>query len=160
MKKLFTITVLLSFVFIGCKKGDKGDPGINGNANVIAKSKVTIRPSDWRDYGFNSVYIALIAKEITQDIVDNGAVMTYYEAGTNAWVPLPAAYWDTASFNYGFYPGILQIFTENAVRIDSTLSFRAVIIPSNMRTSGVDFNDMHQVEAAGFKFIDLRVENR
>ena len=98
MKKLLQLTMIAGFVFLtACKKGDVGPAGQNGkdgNANV-ASQEFVIGPSDWTAFGtFGQAgfgYATSIAVPyITQDILDQGAIMVYYRSiNTSNYTALP-----------------------------------------------------------------------
>ena len=105
-QNLFFITGLCLFiVFVGCKKGDNGINGTNGatgstgatgttggtgNANVHSRlftisswsPNDIFNPSEWNT--------TLVDTDITQSIVDSGAVIVYYKS-SGYWNTLPYA---------------------------------------------------------------------
>ena len=72
-------------------KGDKGDPGQPGNANVQSQ---VFEVTSWSVIGTSGnpgVHTAaqITYSAITQEIVDKGLVMVYYQSSTNTWQSLP-----------------------------------------------------------------------
>jgi hypothetical protein len=107
MKNLSIIAVSIAFamLFSKCSKegpegpqgiqgeqgiqGDQGVPGADGNANVHSYLYTVV---NWTPDGVD-LYDVLAASYITQDILDNGAVLVYMSNGSGAWNPLPYVEW-------------------------------------------------------------------
>ena len=92
MKKLlvyFSIIVLLSSC---AKDGDPGAQGPTGNANVKSKT-FTITPGQWQSSGTVGTdyykFIDLAFSEITQSVIDNGAVLVYLKASNGSIGQIP-----------------------------------------------------------------------
>ncbi|MFN0187838.1 MAG: hypothetical protein ACKVQV_03985 [Bacteroidia bacterium] len=92
MKKLlvfFSIIVLLSSC---AKDGDPGAQGPTGNANVKSKT-FTITPGQWQSSGTAGTdyykFIDLAFSEITQSVIDNGAVLVYLKASNGSIGQIP-----------------------------------------------------------------------
>jgi hypothetical protein len=95
MKNLSVISMCVAFslLFISCTKegpqGPQGNPGLDGNANVHSYLyHVTSWTLDGTEY-----YNVLLADYITQDILDNGAVLVYMSNGSGSWLALPFTMW-------------------------------------------------------------------
>lgn len=97
MKSLLSITLIIAlFTVIACTKGEQGPPGKDGNANVHSQT-ITLQADSWEhfgdagypDEGYQSVQNAPV---ITQDIIDNGAVMAYLSTDKTQWFALPMTF--------------------------------------------------------------------
>lgn len=98
MKKTFTLIAACSLLIFGaCKKtsepGPTGPAGATGNANVKSELDTAFT---WT-YGSTSYGAAITVSNITQDIVDNGAVLVYMKVGTD-WQPLPYTFFNTSAW--------------------------------------------------------------
>ena len=117
MSKVYVLSVLAIFMLMaGCVKegidGVDGKDGINGvdgqdgqdgNANVQTYN-ITVYPSDWIESGTvgESMYGYYALKEISgidNDMVNNGAVLVYLNAG-GSYVAMPV------TFTYDGYTSI------------------------------------------------------
>ncbi len=161
-----------------CVKGDKGDTGAtgaagtngtngtNGNANVVAGA-VTVNASDWT-YNSSSLeyYEELTDAAITQDVVDNGAVCAFVQAGTGVWEAMPITIYTSStqsfSINYTHYVGGATLFLtfSDATTITSSfpsLTFKLVVIGGAQRQAHphTNWHDYNQVkEALGNEMVE------
>ncbi|MCW3466624.1 hypothetical protein [Chitinophaga nivalis] len=77
-----TLLVMIGFAWLlagySCKKGDQGDPGPAGTANVTYSEWFTPTPYT-RDtvFGTWGFYYNKAAPQITQQVLDNGTVLTF-----------------------------------------------------------------------------------
>ncbi len=93
--------------------GQTGATGAQGNANVKS-NLATTTASNWTYDGNNkSWFTVFIDNNITQAIVDNGAVMVYVLVGTNQYAALPFTFHPTANYStsvvYSFAPQQLRV---------------------------------------------------
>lgn len=168
MKRTFYIFLFVaSAAFISsCTKegpqgpqGDQGDqgiqgvPGQDGNANVHSYT-YDVLLSDWvlnaPDYAVN-----LDVPEITQSILDDGAVLVYLSNGSGGWMPLPYTSW---------YSGYARLYKANILYGDVTIwvldsdltqtpnpgdrTFKIVVIEGSVASkmpSNIDLNNYEQV---------------
>ena len=145
MKTKSIISLLLIIAVVGlissCVKegprGPAGQNGVDGNANVLASPWLT--PLAWQGDTFDW-YFDVTSADITQDIIDYGAVLAYIKIPndilTNSVRSIPA-YVDNAEWNF-FIPQLSTIeFTSNATARPGTTgyNFRFIIIPSNANVS-------------------------
>ena len=90
MKKLL-IVLLVGFTILSCQKeGPAGADGQDGNANVKSYEK-TVNPNQW--YDLSDEWVTAYAAdfqmpEITQKIVDEGAVLVYFKTN-GLYIMLP-----------------------------------------------------------------------
>lgn len=158
-KTLFTgIVIVTSLAFSGCRKdgpvgpqGPQGPAGINGNANVLGSTTLSVSSSNWIANG-NEWYDTFILGTITQDIVDKGAVMVYEQFNTT-WVALPYTLGITGR-SFDFYLGGGHIYSANA---DGTASanpgnqtYRFVVISASNRMThpNVNYKNYEEVKKA------------
>ncbi|HLO57852.1 MAG TPA: hypothetical protein VK179_03870 [Bacteroidales bacterium] len=166
MKKsmfLFALPMLAVALFIGCEgdqgpQGDQGDQGIQGEqgvkgdpgtANVIY-SEWAVLDGVWRDtsmFGGNFKVNHLIAADLTQDVIDNGAVLCYTRYAGSV-TPLP---YSNLSYTLAFQLDPERVlFTtlkpdlSGGVELINSMEFRYIIIPGGTAAtkSAVDFNYM------------------
>jgi hypothetical protein len=79
--------LILMLLFTSCEKGPQGEPGKDGNANVV-NSEITIHADEWQ-YTNYLAYCTLQLPEITSDVINNGAVTCYLESFPDTWSVLP-----------------------------------------------------------------------
>ena len=81
MIALFTLAIVSCSPEDG-KDGQQGIPGEDGNANVKSYlfENVNLKSNDINSFAISA---------ITQDILDNGAVLAYISSDANSWSPLP-----------------------------------------------------------------------
>ncbi len=109
MKKSILLFAILSLVILGCETegpigpagqdgidGTDGTDGKDGNANVRSITKF-VAPSDWTPSGTAGedlfFYYEITIPEITNDIVQNGAVMVYLKADNSPYYALPTSFY-------------------------------------------------------------------
>ncbi len=136
----FASAIILSLVivFTSCKKkeiqgpkGEPGDAGVGGNANITTTNTFIINSASWTaDTATASQTISLNFPELTQTVVDKGSVKVYKQTGT-VWNELP---FDTGDLltQFGFEVGKLYL---NYINIEgspppppATARYRMVII--------------------------------
>src|ERR1700761_2114450 len=108
MKKLLLLMLTGgALVFNSCSK--TGPQGPQGNANVIGSSAFTV--SSWSQTG-SSYYASFSDPDITNDIVNTGAVEVYKlyvsSNGSTSWTNLPDVDGVTSTV-YNFYTGGFDI---------------------------------------------------
>jgi hypothetical protein len=120
MKKLFTNIILIAILIVsGCKKkeipGPKGDPGPAGVTTTVTVSAVkssTVLISNWA-YSSNYAYSDISWGEITQEIIDKGALLVYIEGSPGLWGTLPLTMIGSAKdalIDYDFQKGKATIY--------------------------------------------------
>jgi hypothetical protein len=87
MKNLMFL-LLVVILFSGCAKdGETGPAGQDGNANVLVEI-ISVFVEDWEIQ--NGVYHAQVSSELlSDDIVENGTVNLFMDAGPGVWLALP-----------------------------------------------------------------------
>ncbi len=115
IKLAVALVVILGIAFTACKKkeiqgpkGDPGDPGIGGNANIVSTSTFVVNSAAWEADSVNeSLKVTLNFTELTQNVVDNGSVKVYRQEGT-VWSELPITTSDLFT-QFGFDVGKLYL---------------------------------------------------
>jgi len=121
----------------GCaKKGPKGDPGPQGNANVIGSAPFTVYSTGWTLA--NGLYSASFSDpDITPTIVDRGVVEIFKSYGTNEWTNLPDIDPNgITSTVFDFYDNGFTIYVQNSdgsTPNPGTQIFRTVIISPSQK---------------------------
>ena len=156
--KLVTICLLIAgaTTFSNCAKdgavGPAGKDGNDGNANVVSSSITSgswsfVSPS-WSQYFTYSA--------ITQDILNNGAVLVYVAEGVN-YYQLPYTFYPSSSYsrtyNYVHYLGGLKVYVTDSdlnTPEPGTLKFKVVVIEASglMKNPNVDLNNYQEVKKA------------
>jgi hypothetical protein len=153
--KVYTIPLLIVTMLISsCAKdgdtGPTGATGADGNANVKAIS-FSVSPGSWNTAGSSGQvghikYYEKNISEITQDIIDNGMVITYLvDNGYDIMLPLTlfAGNYDI-NFTAGAKVGTLEIdvaFSDlSTPNIVGTSNFKAVIVDGTVRMQNLDLN--------------------
>jgi hypothetical protein len=156
--KLVTICFLIAgaMTFSNCEKvtvtGPAGEDGKDGNANVVSSSITSgswsfVSPSWSQSFSYSA---------ITQDILDNGAVLVYVASGVN-YYQLPYTFYPTSSYsrtyNYVHYLGGLKVYVTDSdlnTPEPGTLKFKVVVIEASglMKNPNVDLNNYQAVKKA------------
>lgn len=173
MKKLcFSfLAIFAALVLVTSCRGRDGVDGRDGrdgrDANV-ASSTLTVNSSDWRWDGV-SYRVDIDYANITQNIIDHGAVLVYMEV-SNTWRQLPMTYYYydgdydvycSSSLEVSSYDNGVSIFwTENDmtdVGAPEPHRFKIVVIEASVYAarSDVDFSDYEAVKKA----FDITKEN-
>jgi hypothetical protein len=159
MKKLLT---LLSFTFLitSCAKdGEDGAPGAQGpagNANVKSFNFM-VTPGQWQATGGVGVdyerYVDLSVAEVTQDIVDNGAVLVYWKSSGSA-VQLPVTFptgGNTLNLLSSFSVGTvsLEYYFSNfsSFTVNQNFDFKVIVIDGTLRLQHpeIDWTDSKSI---------------
>lgn len=169
MKRFLLSAVILAFVFAvsGCLKGEQGPPGQDGqdgNANVRSQT-ITITPDKWYhvgtagepDEGYETVQNVSV---ITQDIVNDGAVLMYLSNNGSQWFALPftfpsgvsSTYPYSESWNFSYLLGQVVIDVQDTdfqtVAPQSSVMIKVVAIASLnfKKNADVDWSDYKAVQ--------------
>ena len=140
MKTIHLLMFSLVLVFVSCKKGEmgpEGPQGANGNANVVSKIFLPANIT-WNQtslFGTNYVTCDLEVPEITQEVLNYGAVQVYggFFWG-QPWSALPLSYFEngrTVHFSYGIKQGGVTLrmhYGSNAIPTASNIQFKVVVI--------------------------------
>jgi len=146
---LFSLLISMStFLLTGCsQEGPQGPAGLDGNANVIASPWYS--PAAW-DGSSGDWYFDISNSEISQDIVESGAILAYVSLPGDLYNdytvrPLPAyaidANWDFLLPNDGQSYGTIE-FTSDMVSRPGTAgyNFRFILIPANYSLKSASLN--------------------
>lgn len=168
MKKLLFIAVLFSLSFTACQKeegpagpigpqGPQGPQGNNGNANVHSATFI-VNPGDWA-YNAPSYYVTLSYPQITQDIINTGAVLVYLQNNPGNYSQLPLTFYpsNTYSETFEISSGLsnVKIFRTDSDLTDpgpvsNALTFKVVVIASSGKKANpnLDLKDYSKVKEA------------
>lgn len=155
------------FLFVACAtmfsactkegpKGDTGPAGPKGNANVVSSS-VTAFASDWQ-YTAPSWRMNIAYPAITQDILDNGAVLVYMKNNQSSWSQLPLTIYQSATYSTSIEVvtglGGLSIFWTDSDLLQPInpggATFKIVVVAASgmALNPDVDLNDYQAVQRA------------
>lgn len=150
----FTGVLMCAFgiLFTACKKeeiqgpkGDPGDPGIGGNANVVSTNTFIVNSASWvADSVAECLKVTISFPSLTQAVVDKGGVKVYRQTGT-VWSELPIATSDLFT-QFGFDVGNLYL---NYINIEGgipgspppTERYRMVIVSEVQKNAFPYMND-------------------
>ena len=151
MKKLNLIIALTVIIFSisSCSKegtqgpagkdGTNGTNGANGNANVHSRNFIV---TSWNGVNTSGVYIILADMDITQSIIDSGAVLVYQEV-SGTWYALPRSnFGDQWAFNFYLNNIVIQLSHSNGTQVPNpgTNTFKVVVIAGSNRLSNPNLN--------------------
>ncbi len=163
MRKKITIVGLfilmgISYTLLNSCKGKDGAPGAQGpqgNANVVS-GLTTV--TNWTYDGTNKLYTAtIIDNNITQAIVDNGAVLVYLVGVSGGNLLLPATIYPAASYSetltswYNLQQVIIQVQDSDLTQPNNpgSLKFRIVKISGRIASHrNIDFENYELVKRA------------
>ena len=150
------LVIFIAILLVSCSAedgaaGPQGEPGQDGNANVIASDWI---PEEFDDFSINVTSFSVTDQAFTQEILDSGTVLVYGRGGTSV-LPLPIVSLNE-SYYFGLSVGLNQItfFVES---VDGTFEtfemftdLRYVIIPANNNNlkgkEVINFNQMTYYE--------------
>ena len=162
MKKIFPlfVAVLPLITFQYCKKGD---PGPEGNANVLSKtfSPANITWNSVTEFGTNYKVADLDIPQITDDIITNGAVLVY--AGLlfseQTWTALPVSFSEngvTKLWTFGVKAGAVRLRysqSNNITPSSPTIAFKVVYMTgkavSLAKRKGINLSNYTGVQHLG-----------
>lgn len=158
MKK---VIFLLSSIFIlsSClgPQGPEGPQGLDGNVNVRAY-EYEVFPNAWQangipgnaNYGFVA---ASVFPEITNSVLNNGAVVGYYLDGTSQSIMPAILYYDGYHTNYDFilYPGEAEFWVRDSdlqtTAPNQSTFYRMVVIQGR-------FKDLPDLETVPLDYLE------
>ncbi len=119
MKNLLFL-LLVAILLSGCAKdGETGPAGQDGNANVQVEI-ITVSVEDWEFQ--NEVYNAQVSSGLlSDDIVENGTVNLFMDAGPGVWLALPEE-----KFGYAYDSSTLYLFGK--LEPTTTITLKLVVI--------------------------------
>jgi len=163
---LFAAAIAVASLFTGCggatgpagPQGDQGPSGVTGQNAIFTSS-----PADWQPStsgsGTNFLLASYTVNIITQDAINTGVVMVYYQASTGVWAPLPYTYpistsstvEQTLTFNYSIGQLTLQMQnSDNSVPAgpNASYNYNVVVIPTSLlkQHPGTDLKDYSAVK--------------
>lgn len=157
MKKLTLLLIALTLSMWACKKeevegpqgpkGEQGPPGEDGNANVTTG---TATVSNW-SWNSPNYWGTMTWSEITQDIVNTGAIFVYMQVGSS-WFQLPYTWYPSSSYSRSY--AAIHAVGEVRIRITDSdhgtipdpgsTNFKVVLIESS-NLPEIDFDDYEEV---------------
>lgn len=144
MKRIIFLSAILVALFTSCSKNKYGNTDIISDTYTV--SWTFVDPS----------YKTEISESlITQDIIDNGAVMVYKSNGNGGWIALPytlplnATY--SSTYSFVLYDGGLTVWktdTDMLTLDPGTTTFKVVILSQHglIQHPGLDLTDYKAVE--------------
>lgn len=144
MKRIIFLSSILVALFTSCSKNKYGNTDIISDTYTV--SWTFVDPS----------YKTEISESlITQDIIDNGAVMVYKSNGNGGWIALPytlplnATY--SSTYSFVLYDGGLTVWktdTDVLTLDPGTTTFKVVILSQQglIQHPGLDLTDYKAVE--------------
>jgi hypothetical protein len=144
MKRIIFLSAILVALFTSCSKNKYGNTDIISDTYTV--SWTFVDPS----------YKTEISESlITQDIIDNGAVMVYKSNGNGGWIALPytlplnATY--SSTYSFVLYDGGLTVWktdTDMLTLDPGTTTFKVVILSQHglIQHPGLDLTDYEAVE--------------
>lgn len=95
MKKSILFIALLALVTISCKKDKYGNTDVYSNTYTVSWT--------FEDPSYTA---SMSVSEITQDVLDNGAVMVYMSNNNGGWIALPYTLPMSSTYSSTFTPVI------------------------------------------------------
>lgn len=173
IKAALAAIVIMGLTFTACSgdDGEQGPAGAPGNANVNS-SNGAVAADDWTAGAI--LKDTLMVPEITQSVVDNGAVMVYLKIDDG--VTPNDSPWEALTYTraitglaiggdrvgvdmfieYGYNVGMVILSVKNTLNLDlsailqnyppNDYLFKVVVIPPAALVEGVDVNDYDQVK--------------
>jgi hypothetical protein len=168
MSKLLVLFVVALFV-AGCE-GDMGPAGPAGNANVMAGT-ISISNAEWLAYSSwtmttdvgtitakSTRYVEIPVAAITADIIENGAVLMYFEAeaGTDQWTTLPVEF---LHYTGVYFINIVYEVQEGMIRLHYFLmrAYQGATLP-DLATLVIPTYEFKYVVIEGTALLRLRAD--
>jgi hypothetical protein len=143
-------------LFSSCEKGDPGEPGKDGNANVKA-GIITFSSWTWDD-SFKYSYSDFTWPTITSSIVDSGALLIYVQTTSGAWAQLPRTIYPSESYSesqrFNYNVGAFRIIVQDSDLKEplplGTWTIRVITIAASIRKANphLDWSNYDEVKAA------------
>lgn len=156
---IFGTAVLLSSCAKDGEDGAQGPQGPQGNANVQSMT-FSVSPGDWSPFGTSGQVgygfgVNVIAGIITDEIVDDGAVLLYLKSATDRWTALPVTIPEGSTWNktwlyhYGDQNVQIEVYDDDQLTVAPTQVnvFKVVAIANSgmMLEDGVNPNSYEDV---------------
>jgi hypothetical protein len=144
MKRIIFLSAILIALFTSCSKNKYGNTDIISDTYTVS----------WT-FDDPSYKTQISESLITQDIIDNGAVMVYMSNGNGGWIALPytlpqdATY--SSTYSFVLYDGGLTVWktdTDMLTLDPGTTTFKVVILSQHglIQHPGLDLTDYEAVE--------------
>jgi hypothetical protein len=144
--------------------GKDGKDGAGASSNITTTGWLTVKKTDWQVFDDSTAYFNIFPdKNITQSVLDKGAVMVYFKGATDNGYILPLPY-DASVFQITYFPffdatlgGAMEIdfipFLDGVSPADfeSELAFRYIIIKdialaTGGRAKAINWKDYNEVK--------------
>ena len=158
MKAINTFSFIsLMLIFFGCEKegpaGPAGPAGADGNANVVSTN---VTSSAWV-YVNSSWEISFAYPEITQEIINSGAVLVYIKVN-ESYNQLPLTFYQSQEYSTSIqvstYNGGVTMFWSDSDLVQpinpGSQTFKIVVIASSVmrQNPNVNYNNYEDVSRA------------
>lgn len=163
MKNLYLLSIITILLLSCNKEGPEGPAGTNGqdgNANV---QLTTFAITSWTESGVSYKAASPWLSDITQNIVDNGAVHTYMSNGSGGWEPLPLTLYPSSTYSrtytaVHYLNGVTLWVNDSDLNLPSdpgTRSFKVVAVAASAKIANpdVDYTNYEEVKQT-FNLLD------
>lgn len=159
---MMLLTIVTVILLSACAKDGKTGPqgpagtnGTNGNANVVSSSITTTSLSWSANAPFYTTSIGYAA--ITQDIIDNGAVLVYISNTAGTYQQLPFTYYPASSYSrtytFAYAVGTVTIYVSDSDLVipdnPGAVTFKIVVMAASakreLQQKHVDLNNYSEV---------------
>ncbi len=147
-----SVLFALSVILFSCDKEESGPPGKDGVANLSTHT-FTTNSNDWlADNANNLMVYQQNIPEITQEVIENGAVLAYFGDGSgDIWIAMPFSSLGL-EFVFGYYESNVEIIVSLAngqmPNNPGGQEFKIVIIPPAQRISNINHQNYEEVRMA------------
>lgn len=153
MQKSFTLLAIIMVLFTSCRKHVTEVTEVTEIINPAVGIKYTVRPADWQTTDGGYTYsVSFDVPELTNDIYDHGAVITYMSLGTDYYEALPEVF-DGIAYGAIHSPGFVTVdfhaLDGSSLPAPSgNRSVKIVLIPTTALKAhpGIDLNNFREVE--------------
>jgi hypothetical protein len=159
------IVISLGLVIAGCK-GDTGPAGPQGNANVKVRT-YSVSSSQWVNSTSTTpyeYYVDLTDQDITQSIINNGAVLVYIENSSGGWYPLPSIGYAQSNGGADLEYKLSPVYSLSTVTVlyyivsnpnywipanPGAQTFKVIVIAGSLQSSAnINWNNYEEVKKA------------
>lgn len=157
--QLFAFAIFILLIS-SCKKGDTGEPGNDGSANVTA---YTFSVTSWT-YSTPAWYRNLSVPELTSSNLNTASVQVYLGVTSGSWTALPNTFYNSpANYLMGFetqagivkinwiYDSSLSSGDDPNTFFGTNCNFKIVVIPAALLAANPDL-DLKNYNAVKEKF--------
>lgn len=124
-------------VLVGCK-GEDGDAGADGNANVNSTTYL-VTMNDWSlNSAGSGAEVLRQNPSITADVASRGVVQSFFSSDTTAakeWLPMP-----TGAFSYAYRTDTVTFTINGFTGAGFDIWYKVITIPASAKVDGLDEN--------------------